>query len=39
VILYRNVAKEIAVTLIAEKPARPRDKALDETIGYVIVPV
>jgi SAM-dependent methyltransferase len=39
VILHRNVAKEISVTLVAEKPARPRDKALDQHIGYVIVPV
>lgn len=39
VVMYRNVAKEIAVELIAEKPARPRDKALDRSIGYLIKPV
>jgi SAM-dependent methyltransferase len=39
VFLYRNVAKEIVVELIAEKPARPRDKALDTPVVYTIVPV
>lgn len=39
VVLYRNVAKEIIVELIAEKPARPRDKALDHPISYTIVPM
>jgi SAM-dependent methyltransferase len=39
VVLYRNVAKEIIVELIAEKPARPRDKTLDTPIDYTIVPV
>jgi SAM-dependent methyltransferase len=39
VILYRNVAKEISVDLIAEKPARARDKALDAPVSYRIVPV
>ena len=37
VFLYRNVAKEIIVELIAEKPARPRDKALDTPIVYRII--
>lgn len=35
----RNVVKEIAVTLIAEKPARPRLKELDEQLIYNIVAV
>jgi SAM-dependent methyltransferase len=39
VFLYRNVAKEIIVDLIAEKPARGRDKKLDTPIGYRIIPV
>jgi SAM-dependent methyltransferase len=39
VVMNRNVAKEIAVELIAEKPARPRDKMLDHSIGYEIKPV
>lgn len=37
VIMQRNVAKEIAVTLVAEKPARPRLKALEEQLLYNIV--
>jgi hypothetical protein len=39
VIRDRNVVKEIAVTLIAEKPTRPRDKALQEELVYNIVAV
>ncbi|MBL6600332.1 MAG: hypothetical protein ISP41_15710 [Alphaproteobacteria bacterium] len=39
VIRDRNVVKEIAVTLIAEKPARPRLKELEEQLVYNIVPV
>lgn len=35
----RNVVKEIAVTLIAEKPARPREKELEEQLLYNIVPI
>jgi SAM-dependent methyltransferase len=38
VFLYRNVAKEIVVELIAEKPARARDASLDPPIGYRIIP-
>ncbi|MDA1310190.1 MAG: methyltransferase domain-containing protein [Proteobacteria bacterium] len=38
VVIYRNVAKEIIVDLVAEKPARPRDPALDQPVVYQIVP-
>jgi len=39
VLLNRNVGKEISVRMVAVKPARPRDKSLQEGVPYAIVRV